>query len=129
MMYSPKIPRFFFSEKPNIMKKALFILPILSHIVFGAHLLFHHFGYAVAAIPLLLIGLLFVKSRSAYYLQIGIMTMYALEWIRTDYAFVARRVAEGISYHPGFEIIGAVALVAILSIIPFKMKLAELQRR
>ena len=111
------------------MKKALFILPILSHIVFGAHLLFHHFGYAVAAIPVLLIGLLFVKSRSAYYLQIGIMTMYALEWIRTDYAFMVRRAAEGVSFHPGLEIMGAVALVAILSIIPFRMKLAELEQQ
>ena len=109
------------------MKKALIILPILSHIIFAAHLLFHHFGYAVAASPLLLIGLIFVKSRSASYLQIGLMTMYALEWVRTDYALVARRIAEGVSYHPALEILGAVAFVAILSIIPFRMKLAELK--
>lgn len=109
------------------MRKALIILPILSHILFGAHLLFHGLGYYVAAIPVLAIGLLFLKSRSALYLQIGIMMMYALEWIRTDYALVARRIAEGVSYHPGLEIIGAVALLAILSIIPFRMKLAEMR--
>lgn len=109
------------------MKRALIILPILSHVIFAAHLLFHQMGYWVAAMPILAIGLLFVKSRSASYLQIGLMTMYALEWVRTDYALVARRIAEGVSYHPALEILGVVALVAILSIIPFRIKLAEMR--
>ena len=109
------------------MRKALLILPLLSHVVFAAHLLFHQAGYVAAAMPLLAIGLLFVKSRSVCYLQIGLMTMYALEWIRTDYVLVARRIAEGVSYHPALEILGVVALTAILSILPFRLRLAQMR--
>ena len=106
------------------MKTALlFIAPILAHILFGAHLMFHGFGYAVA-VPLVLLLLLFVPRNWMRLLQMAIL--WSLEWVRAGVMLVMARLNEGRSPVVAGAIMAATALFTLLA--AFVLRTAAMKR-
>lgn len=108
------------------MKTALlFIAPILAHILFGAHLMFHGFGYAVA-VPLVLLLLLFVPRNWMRLLQMAILFLWSLEWVHAGVMLVMARLNEGRSPVVAGAIMAATALFTLLA--AFVLRTAAMKR-
>ena len=97
------------------MKTALlFLPPVLAHILFGAHLLFHGFGYAVA-LPLVCLFLLFVPRNWMRLLQFSILALWSIEWVRAGVMLVMTRLEEGRSPTVAGLIMAGTALFTLLA--------------
>ncbi len=108
------------------MKTALlFIAPILAHILFDAHLMFHGYGYAVA-VPLVLLLLLFVPRNWMRLLQMAILFLWSLEWVRAGVMLVMARLNEGRSPVVAGAIMAATALFTLLA--AFVLRTAAMKR-
>ncbi|MBI5240745.1 MAG: hypothetical protein HY926_09755 [Elusimicrobia bacterium] len=95
------------------------MLPGLSLLLLAAHWL-HGGSAAAAAAMLLLIGLLAVRKPWASRTLQLVLAAGALEWLRTLASLVQQRQAQGEPYLRLAVILGAVALVTALSILPLR---------
>lgn len=99
-----------------MMRKVLFsIPPVLSTLVFCAHLLYHGVPLAAAAAPLGALVLLAVKGAGAARLLALLHVLFACEWARAGGKIVMRRLEAGDSIHPALEIMAGVTLFTILA--------------
>ena len=71
-----------------------FVPPVLAHVLFGAHLMFHGFGYAVA-LPLICLLLLFVPRNWMRLLLFALLSLWSIEWLRAGVMLVMSRIEEG----------------------------------
>lgn len=97
------------------MKLSLLLAPAaLAYVLLGAHVLFHGFGLAalLAVVP---IALLFAPNRGVWRAHLALLSLSALEWARTGFELVARRLEEGRSPVAGGAIIAAVTLATLLA--------------
>ncbi len=97
------------------MRHLLLILPTLSSLLLGAHLLRSGWGAAavlIAALPLLL---LVRRSWSLRLLQVA-LALGVFEWIRTIARLVSARRLAGAPYLRMSIILGAVVLVTLVSV-------------
>lgn len=85
------------------------LLPVLAHVLFAAHLLFHGAALVLAFVPV----------RYMNRLQQLCLLGYACEWAYSTYELVARRILEGRSYHPALEIMAGVTLFTLLTALVF----------
>ena len=95
------------------------LLPVLAHVLFAAHLLFHGAALWVVALPVAALVLAFVPVRYMNRLQQLCLLGYACEWAYSTYELVARRILEGRSYHPALEIMAGVTLFTLLTALVF----------
>ena len=102
------------------MKKVLLYVPIvLSLVVLGAH--FMRDGSFVGVFgALLLIGLLFVRRSWIARLEQVMLTLGALEWLRTMYELAHIRALHGQPYGRMLVILGIVAAVTLCSALLFQ---------
>jgi hypothetical protein len=100
--------------------KALFFIPIvLSLLVLGAHFL-RYDNAAGVIMPVLLIGLLFVrKAWVARVVQVGLL-LGTVEWAHTLYRLVQVRVALDEPYTRLVIILGTVMAITALSALLFQ---------
>ena len=82
-------------------------------------LLAAHF-FRAGLIPLtvlsaLLVALLFVRAAWAVRVLQAVLTLGALEWLRTAWVFAAARAAEGLPYGRLLAILGTVAAVTAIA--------------
>ncbi len=113
------------------MKKAAVILPVLAHLLFGAHLLFHGFALWIAVLPLAALVLMFVPIKAMHRAQQLLLVIYAAEWARAGGALIARRTAEGGAIHPAAEIMAGVTLFTLLAVffVPRRVREPEANAR
>lgn len=97
------------------MRVLLLIPAIVSALLLGAHLMragWLPLALAVALLPFLL---LFRRSLGVFALEAA-LALGALEWLRTLFVLVERRQAAGLPFLRLVAILGAVALLAALSV-------------
>lgn len=108
-----------------MLRLILQLLPAaLAHVLFGAHLMFHGFGW-LSFLPLAGIALLALPRRFMMHLQTLVLALYAAEWIRAGALLVMQRIAEGRSPVIGGAIMAGVALFTILSILGVRLGSAK----
>ena len=91
-----------------------FVPPVLAHVLFGAHLMFHGFGYAVA-LPLICLLLLFVPRNWMRLLQFALLSLWSIEWLRAGVMLVMTRLEEGRSPTVAGLIMAGTALFTLLA--------------
>jgi len=103
-----------------MMSKALHYVPVvLSLVVLGAHFL-RDGNWIGVAVPVALIGLLFVRRPwVARLVQLGLI-LGALEWLRTLNDLVQVRIALGQPFTRMAVILGVVAVVAFCAALLFQ---------
>ena len=89
------------------------VFPVLSHVLFAAHQLFHGSSLWVAALPIVAIVAACFPVRYMNRLQQVILLGYTCEWAYSTYELVARRLLEGRSVHPAVEIMMGVTLFTL----------------
>lgn len=93
---------------------ALLVLPVLALLLLAAH--FYRGGLMVPAIAsLLLVALLFVRSRWASLVLQVALALGTLEWLRTAWSLASRRAALGQPYGRLLLILGVVAALTALA--------------
>jgi len=93
---------------------ALLVLPVLALLLLAAH--FYRGGLTVPAIAsLLLVALLFVRSRWASLVLQVALALGTLEWLRTAWSLASRRAALGQPYGRLLLILGVVAALTALA--------------
>lgn len=96
-------------------KVLLSIPPVLSTLLFCAHLLFHGMPIPIAAAPLTALILLWIPSVWSVRLLAIVQAFFALEWARAGFELVMRRLDAGGSIHPALEIMAGVTIFTLLS--------------
>lgn len=91
------------------------IFPSLAHVLFSAHLLFHGQPLWAVILPCIALLLQFLPIPYMNRLQQVALIVYACEWAYSTYELVARRILEGMAYHPALEIMSGVTLFTLLS--------------
>lgn len=92
------------------MRRLLLIFPVLAHILFAAHLLFHGLPVYVAALPLAAVVLVFFKSAIPLRATQMLLAGYGLEWARAGWVLIDARLAHDMSIMPAAPIMAAVTL-------------------
>ena len=100
---------------------ALYIPIVLSLVVLGAHFLRDGLGIGLT-ICVLLIGLLFVRRVWAARLVQLALVLGAFEWVLTLYTLAQVRAAQGMPATRMVIILGAVALVTLVSALLFQTR-------
>jgi hypothetical protein len=102
------------------MKKVLVYIPVvLSLVILGAH--FMRYGNSIGVIgALLLIALLIVRQPWVARLMQVVLTLGALEWVRTLYELAQVRAALGQPFTRMMIILGIVAAVTFCSALLFQ---------
>ncbi len=99
----------------------LLIFPVLSYLLFIAHLKFH--GMLLwCLVPLMLLCLLMIPNRINKYIQQAALVVSAAEWVLTAYLLYLQRVASGRPFTTAMCILGGVALFTLLSALVFDSK-------
>ena len=102
------------------MKKVLlFILPILSLALLGAHFL-RYGNWAGVALSLTPIALLFLQSPWTVRVVQAVLLLGALEWVHTLYELVQMRLAQGMPVARMTTILAAVIVVTVASAVLFQ---------
>jgi hypothetical protein len=101
----------------------VWLIPVfLSLLLLGAHFLFHTGQVAIAIIPLLfVVPLMFRKSWVPWLTQL-VLLLGTMEWLRTLYVGVNRKLALGADWQRYTLILGAVTLFTALSCLVFRSK-------
>lgn len=103
------------------MKRFLWLLPALAHILFGAHLLHLGFSIVVALIPVAFFLLMAVRRRFVRWFEEALLFLYAIEWARAGWDVVSMRAAYGLTYHPALEIMAGVTVFTIIAALVFEL--------
>ena len=97
------------------------LLPVLlSALLIGAHF-FRHGSWLLLAAVVAVTGLLLVKRRWAARLVQAGLVLAAVEWLHSLFSLVRFRQAMGMEWHRLAIILGAVALVTLLSGLVFRL--------
>lgn len=98
----------------------LLLIPFLTHILMGAHLMFHGAGL-FAFLTLIPAALLFVPRGWMIHLQRVLLVLWALEWVRAGAMLVMSRMAEGRSFTLAAAIMGGTAAFTLLTALVFSL--------
>lgn len=90
----------------------LLVAPIVSYVLFAAHLLFHGWGVWVAVAALVPLAFIGFKNRIASILHTVLLWLIGLEWVRTTGELVKMRIAEGMEWERAAAILAACACLA-----------------
>ena len=98
----------------------LLLIPLLSHLLMGAHIMFHGAGLFAftALIPAVL---LFVPRGWMPTLRRVLLVLWALEWVRAGAMLVMERVAQGRPFTLAACIMGGTALFTLLTAAVFSL--------
>ena len=96
----------------------LLILPLLAHLLMGAHLMFHGAGLA-AFLVLIPVLALFIPRPAAARTQRLLLVLWSAEWIRAGVLLVMGRMAEGRPWTAAACIMGGVAACTLLAAFVF----------
>ncbi len=100
----------------------LLIVPFLSLVIFGAHLLFHGWGMFVAILPVVIALTWFVPKRFVLRLHQLLMLVIAGEWIYTAFQLAHTRMMMEQPWMRASLILGGVALFALIGTACFESK-------
>jgi hypothetical protein len=96
------------------------LLPvILSLLLLGAHFSRHNLNFLIL-LPLVLLGLLFLRQPWVARLVQWVLVIAAAEWLRTAVVLALQRQAQGMPWGRSAVILGAVCMVTLLSALVFR---------
>lgn len=96
------------------------LLPvILSLLLLGAHFSRHNMSFLII-VPLILLGLLFLRERWVARLIQGVLVLASLEWLRTAVILALQRQNQGMPWARSAVILGAVCLFTLASALVFR---------
>ena len=96
------------------------LLPvILSLLLLGAHFSRHNLGFLII-VPLILLGLLFLREGWVARLIQGVLVLASLEWLRTAVILALQRQSQGMPWARSAVILGAVSLFTLASALVFR---------
>lgn len=96
------------------------LLPvILSLLLLGAHFSRHNLSFLII-LPLVLLGLLFVRQPWVARLVQWVLVIAAAEWLRTAVVLALQRQAQGMPWIRSAVILSAVCIVTLLSALVFR---------
>lgn len=101
---------------------ALRLTPVvISLLLLGAHFMRHNLG-PLAALPLILVGLLWIKRPWVARLVQVVLILAALEWFRTMVYLVMARQSQQLDWGRSAIILSAVTLFTLFSALLFQTK-------
>ncbi|MGN1209687.1 MAG: hypothetical protein ACI4SV_05245 [Duodenibacillus sp.] len=92
------------------MRRLLLVFPVLAHVLFAAHLLFHGLPIYIAALALVAAALVFFKSSLALRSTQILLAAYGIEWARAGWVLVEMRLTHDMSIMPAAPIMAGVTL-------------------
>jgi len=96
------------------------LLPaILSLLLLGAHFSRHNLSFLIA-VPLILLGLLFLREPWVARLVQAVLVLASLEWLRTAVALALQRQHLGMPWARSAVILGAVCVFTLASALVFR---------
>lgn len=96
------------------------LLPvILSLLLLGAHFSRHNMGFLII-VPLVLLGLLFLREGWVARLIQWVLVLAGLEWLRTAVVLALQRQDLGMPWARSAVILGAVCLFTLASALVFR---------
>ena len=96
------------------------LLPvILSLLLLGAHFSRHNMSFLII-VPLILLGLLFLREGWVARLIQWVLVLASLEWLRTAVILALQRQHQGMPWARSAVILGAVCLFTLASALVFR---------